>query len=131
MKTHLLYFSVTSNTKRFVAKTGLPSIEITESNYNFEMEDPFFLLIPTFVPPPDVVEDVYEFLEIGNNLSQCKGFIGSGNRNFGDHLFCITAREMSETFGVPVIYEYELAGTWADVERVRKLAEEVSSNSEG
>lgn len=127
MRTHLLYFSVTSNTRRFVAKTGLPSIEITESNYNLEMEEPFFLLIPTFVPPPDVINDVKEFLEIGNNLSLCKGFIGSGNRNFGDHLFCITAREMSKEYGIPVIYEYELAGTHVDAERVVAMAEEVSN----
>ena len=44
------------------------------------------------------------------------GIIGSGNRNFGDY-YQAAARQLSQTSGRPVLFEFELAGTREDVER--------------
>lgn len=114
----LAYLSVTGQIKKFIDK--LPecqSFEITNDNVYTEMNEPFIVIVPTYVK--EVTEVVNDFLETGNNLSYCIGVCGSGNRNFGD-LFCFTARDLCRDYGLKNILEFEFQGTDNDVEYLQE-----------
>ena len=53
------------------------------------------------------------------------GIIGCGNRNFND-LFAQTAKKLSVTLDVPILYLLEFSGTNTDVKNVRNIVNELS-----
>ena len=76
----LAYFSVTGQTRRFIAKfPHIESVEITVTNPFIEMDEPFILVVPTYVS--EVTEPVNDFLETADNTRLCMGLFGGGNRN--------------------------------------------------
>ena len=52
------------------------------------------------------------------------GIIGSGNRNFGVY-YQAAARELAQTSGRPVLFEFELSGTPEDVDRCAALLDDL------
>lgn len=117
-----VYMSVVGNTRRFIQKLGLPSLEISDQNCFTEVHEPYIIVVPTYVI--EVTDIMNDFLETGNNLSYCQGVIGGGNRNFNE-LFCFTAHDLSMDYGIPVLHEFEFMGSDYDVKKVKELAKDL------
>lgn len=118
----VVYLSIVGNTRKFVEKLGVESLELSESTVYTEMDEPFVLITPTYeIEATDVNND---FLETGNNLALCKGVIGCGNLNF-ESLYCFTAKDLAEDYNIPVLYMLEFMGSQKDVEAVKKLLQTV------
>jgi protein involved in ribonucleotide reduction len=136
MLVQLLYISVAGNTKNFVTRLAdfanskneytFKAVEISDSSNDFDINDPFFIFVPTYLDGgngihsgvkeimTNALSEQLEFNEFGNHLL---GVIGSGNKNFNAQ-YILTARRYAMNFSVPVIGEYELRGTQADLERI-------------
>lgn len=61
-----------------------------------------------------------DFIAAHGNDKHCIGIIGSGNRNFNEQ-YCLTAKQYAKRFGFPMLGDFELRGTGADVERLAKI----------
>lgn len=113
----LVYFSsVTENTSRFVHKLDVPAVRIplkASDAAEFTVDEDFVLVTPTYADgrvPPQVVK----FLNLEQNRVRCKGVIGSGNRNFFED-FAKAGNIISAKLQVPLLYQFELAGTPEDI----------------
>ncbi|MDR0921808.1 MAG: class Ib ribonucleoside-diphosphate reductase assembly flavoprotein NrdI [Lactobacillales bacterium] len=120
----LVYFSLTGQTRRFVKKIGMESVEITPTNPFLTVDEPYLLIVPTY--EREITEPVNDFLEYETNLKQCKGVIGGGNRNFAD-LFIYTAKDICRDYDLPLLYAFEFNGTMEDVEFMKKVVSELES----
>lgn len=118
---HLVYFSnVTGNTHRFVEKLGWENV--TRIPIKGELEPfphPYVLIVPAYgsektghVPP-----QVKKFLHNPITRKNCVGVIGSGNMNFGKE-YAIAADVVANKLHIPVLYNFELAGSTIDVKKV-------------
>ncbi|RLK62414.1 class Ib ribonucleoside-diphosphate reductase assembly flavoprotein NrdI [Atopobacter sp. AH10] len=120
----LVYMSLTGQTRKFVQKFDWPSIEITMENaFSIEVKEDYLLIVPTYAN--EVTEIVNDFLETGNNQAYCRGVCGGGNRNFNE-LFCFTAKDISEDYGVPLVHCFEFQGSDFDVETVKEKVKELA-----
>lgn len=115
----LVYMSLTGNVRNFVDRTGMDSLEISESSVYKEVDEDYIIVIPSYVGY--INDEVEDFLEYGNNLHRLVGFASSGNLNFND-LYCINAKELSKQYNKPIIFTFEYSGTDDDV---KKFKEEV------
>jgi protein involved in ribonucleotide reduction len=118
----LVYFSsVTENTSRFIQKLDVPAVRIplkTAEAAEFTVDEDFVLVTPTYADgrvPPQVVK----FLNLEQNRVRCKGVIGSGNRNFFED-FAKAGDIISAKLQVPLLYQFELAGTPEDVTKTQE-----------
>jgi len=116
----IAYYSLAGNVRRFVAKTGLPTVEIKP---DMLLTEPFVLVTGTY-GFGQVAGTVWDFLADNGDLMA--GVAASGNRNWGGN-FAKAADLISEEYGVPIVHKFELAGTAEDVriftERVRAIDE--------
>src|SRR5699024_5255671 len=88
----IIYMSVIGNTRRFVEKLEMDSLELSEVNAFSEIDENFIMIAPTYaIEMTDILND---FLETGDNLSYCQCVIGAGNRNFNE-LYCFTAEDIA------------------------------------
>lgn len=118
----LVYFSsVTENTSRFVEKLDVPAVRIplkASEAAEFTVDEDFVLVTPTYADgrvPPQVVK----FLNLEQNRMRCKGVIGSGNRNFFED-FAKAGNIISAKLQVPLLYQFELAGTPEDIVKTQQ-----------
>lgn len=125
----IVYFSsVSENTHKFVAKTGISSIRLPLRT-NQEppvMHQPYVLCVPSYGRPGgagSIPPQALKFLNNPTNRQHLKGVIGAGNTNFGDH-YCIAADKIAAKCQVPVLYKFELMGTSEDVLKVQQGLEE-------
>jgi protein involved in ribonucleotide reduction len=110
---------VTENTKRFIEKLDVPALRIPLKAADaelFTVSEDFVLVTPTY-GAGGVPKQVIKFLNLEQNRLQCKGVIGSGNRNFFEN-YAKAADTISAKLEVPVLYRFELAGTQDDIEKV-------------
>ncbi|MEN9063142.1 MULTISPECIES: class Ib ribonucleoside-diphosphate reductase assembly flavoprotein NrdI [Ponticoccus] len=120
----LAYFSSGSgNTARFVERLGLPATRLPLRGDAAPplMTAPFVLICPTYADGAGrgaVAKPVIRFLNIEANRTLLRGVIASGNRNFGE-TFAMAGQVIARKCNVPVLYRFELAGTDADIARVR------------
>ena len=144
---NVVYISIEGNTNHFVhlirdyaskqhrqnAKQPLIHIKrITNQTDLFQISDPYFCFIPTYIEGGDTTMDIamqtekpkeietltmHELLGYRHNYRNCLGLVGSGNRNF-NYLYCYTAKLYSSEYQIPLIDDYELRGTSADVKRI-------------
>lgn len=152
MPIHLLYSSISGNTRAFVTKLTeyaktqghfiLIPIEISDATSDIIETSPFFALVPTYLDGGNgidngvfeiLTEPLREQLEIPENQQHLLGIIGSGNKNFNAQ-YILTARRYAVQFKVPLIANYELRGTSNDVQRVyeaiqQRLTEVQSSHN--
>ncbi|MET1134701.1 class Ib ribonucleoside-diphosphate reductase assembly flavoprotein NrdI [Bacillus subtilis] len=116
----IAYYSRTGNVRRFVAKTGLPAVEISP---DLTLTEPFVCVTGTY-GFGQVARPVADFLAA--NSAHLAGVAASGNRIWADN-YAKAADIIATQYGVPVIGRFELAGTDEDVrqfiERVNALDE--------
>ncbi|MGY3724240.1 protein involved in ribonucleotide reduction [Granulicatella balaenopterae] len=113
----VVYMSLTGQTRRFVAKLEMDSLEIHPDNAFQEIFEPFIIIVPTY--DIEVTEIMNDFIETGNNHSFLRGVAGSGNLNF-DNLFCYTAKDLAKEYQVPLIHCFEFQGTDEDVKFIKE-----------
>ena len=92
----------------------------------FDLNKPYVTFIPTYLEGGNGIDngdveilttDVRDFMAYGENAYYCIGVVGSGNRNF-NHQYCLTAKQYSQQFSVPVLDTFEMRGMQNDVERI-------------
>lgn len=102
------YDSLTGNIKKFIAKVGLPSVQISEG---LIINEPFVLVTYT-TGFGEVPSSTLEFLK--RNNQRLIGVAVSGNRNWGQ-FFARSGDIISNMYNVPLIHKFELHGTPQDV----------------
>ena len=121
----VVYLSVVGNTRRFVDKLGVDALELDDLTVYTEMDEPFILITPTYeIEATDLNND---FLETGDNVKYCKGVIGAGNLNF-ESLYCFTAKDLEEDYGIPLLYTFEFMGSPKDVDEVKRILTELQDS---
>ena len=116
----IMYDSLTGNVARFVKKLPFVAVKITSE---MVARDEFILI--TFTTGLGRIPDVTRgFLQ--NNHHLLKGVASSGNKNFGTY-FAVAADEIAQTYNVPIISKFELAGTPTDVELFLKGLNEIET----
>lgn len=122
----IIYMSVIGNTRRFVEKLEMDSLELSEVNALSEIDENFIMIAPTYaIEMTDILND---FLETGDNLSYCQGVIGAGNRNFNE-LYCFTAEDIALDYDVPLLYRFEFQGSDNDVKKVKEIVTEIENTN--
>ncbi|MCT4469635.1 class Ib ribonucleoside-diphosphate reductase assembly flavoprotein NrdI [Mycoplasma sp. HS2188] len=123
---HCVYFTTnTKNTETFVNKLGFKSTAIPYSiEEKISVDFDYVLFCPTYSGGGEfregaVPKQVIQFLNNEQNRKHCRGVISSGNTNFND-TYAIAGAIISNKLKVPLLYQYELRGTKADVENVQK-----------
>lgn len=119
IKMLIVYASKTGNVKRFVGKTGLETLQISEEL----MVNEKCVLITYTTGFGAVPEEVSEFMK--KNSKNVVGVVASGNRNWGD-MFGASADKISKQYGMPVLMKFEMSGTNNDVELFKTKVREVS-----
>lgn len=122
--TGLVYFSSGSgNTARFMAALGLPALRIPfrPGEPMPEPVAPYVLVTPTYADGEGrgaVARPVIRFLNDPARRALIRGVIAGGNRNFGA-TFARAGDVIAAKCNIPLLYRFELAGTAADIARVR------------
>lgn len=117
------YYSITGQTDTFVQKTGLKAHKIEDAYPQYQMGGPYILIVPSY--QDFMIDTIVDFLTYRDNKQNLIGLIGCGNRNFND-LFAQTAKKISTTLNVPILYLLEFNGTPLDVKNVRKIVADLS-----
>lgn len=65
----IVFFSVTGQTRRFISKLNLQSVEITPTNPFIEVSEPYILVVPTY--EKEITEPVEDFLNYSVNRKIC------------------------------------------------------------
>lgn len=115
----IAYYSTASgNTRRFVERLGLPAARVEAGT----PDRPFVLVCPTYADHEGrfaVPKPVIRFLNDPAARGLLRGVIAGGNRNFGD-FFARAGDVIATKCGVPCLSRFELAGTEAEVARIRQ-----------
>lgn len=138
---NIIYLSISGNTRSFALRlkeyaaachekdVKKPAVTLKEINDNspYEIETaPFFCFVPTYLEGGNGVDNgdkeilteaLREYLEYKDNYRHCLGIVGSGNKNF-NRQYCLTAKQYAAQFAFPVLGDYELRGTQADIKRI-------------
>ena len=111
------YISLTGNTRRFVEKLDMKSLEINQMQPEVEVNEDYVFILPTY---SDTLTDIAEqFITYKNNKKYLKGIIGGGEKNFGTK--CVfSAKDLSKRLNVPIIFDFEKSGNNVDVEKFKK-----------
>lgn len=118
------FYSITGQTKKFITKTGLADAhEIDDAWPQYEMGEKYVLITPSY--QDFMMDSLVDFLNYKDNKKNLVGIIGCGNRNFND-LFAQTAKKLSVTLKVPILYLLEFSGTDKDVKSVKKILKDLS-----
>ncbi|WP_333815009.1 class Ib ribonucleoside-diphosphate reductase assembly flavoprotein NrdI [Tabrizicola sp.] len=117
------YSSASGNTARFVDRLGLPALRIPvrAADPMPAPGQPYVLICPTYADGLGrgaVPKQVIAFLNDPARRALLRGVIAGGNRNFGQ-TFALSGRVIAEKCNVPWLTSFELAGTEADIARIR------------
>ena len=133
----IAFYTITGQTQRFIDKTGLDAHRIEDAHPQYQMNDKYILILPSY--QDFMMDSVVDFLTYKNvnytkkrkdNKKNLLGLIGCGNRNFND-LFGQTAKKISVTLHVPILYLLELSGNSTDVKNVRQIVMEARKKEKG
>ena len=124
----IAFYTITGQTQRFINKTDLDAHKIEDAHPQHQMNDKYILILPSY--QDFMMDSVVDFLTYKDNKENLLGLIGCGNRNFND-LFAQTAKKISVTLHVPILYLLELSGNSTDVKNVRQIVQEVSKGEKG
>lgn len=114
------YISLTGNTRRFVDKLNMDSLEVNQMNPYVEVGEDYVFILPTY---SDSLTDIaVEFIEYKDNKKYLKGVIGGGEKNFGIN-YIFSAKDLSKRLDTPLIFNFEKSGNNQDVENFKKEVE--------
>lgn len=122
----VVYFSMTGQTRKFVQKLGMETLELNPNNPFEVMEDSYIVVTPTY--DAEVTEILEDFIETSHNRQLLKGVAGGGNLNFGP-LFVFTAKELAEAYRVPLLHTFEFQGMDEDVKLLKKAVDNIDKSS--
>lgn len=105
----IVYASLTGNVERFVKRTLLRSVKIS----NDLKVDEHFILVTYTTGFGEVPREVTTFLQV--NHRNLRAVASSGNMNWGTN-FGKSADLISKEYKVPVLMKFELAGTKKDTQ---------------
>jgi protein involved in ribonucleotide reduction len=106
----VVYDSLMGKTERFVRKTGLPCIKITEG---LIIDEPYVLVTYT-CGHGEVPKTTLDFL--ANNHEYMIGVSASGHRNWGAEKYARAGVRIAETYNVPLINRFQMSGMPSDIE---------------
>lgn len=119
----IVYLSLTGNVRKFVKAVGMNALELDYSNPLTEVNEDYIIVTPSY--DDDITDTISEFIDHKNNISHLKGFVGSGNRNFGVDGFCFNATELSQKYNKPLLFKFEFSGTDDDIIEFKKEVDKV------
>lgn len=119
----IAFYTITGQTERFIKKANIDAHKIDDANPRFDMGQKYVLIVPSY--QDFMMDSIVDFLTFKNNKKNLVGIIGCGNRNFND-LFAQTAKKISATLKVPILYLMEFSGTNKDVANVKKIITNLS-----
>lgn len=149
-KIDLIYMSLSGNTDSFVKRlrdylllnTKIKEVnllnvkELVKNNIPFnEVVNPFVAFLPTYLEGGNGIDNgdkeilttpLREYIRYKDNYKKCLGIVGSGNKNFNNQ-YCLTAKQYSQEFGFPVLYNFELRGLDIDIHKVGSIIENLLS----
>lgn len=118
----VVFISLTGNTRRFINKLDMESLEVQQMNPEVEIDRDFVFILPTY---SDTLTDIAsEFIEYKDNIKYLKGIIGGGEKNFGrDYIF--SAKDLAKRHDVPLIFNFEKSGNGEDVNNFKKEVQNI------
>lgn len=149
-KIDLIYISLSGNTDSFVKRlraylllnTKIKEVnllnvkELAKNNIPFnELSNNFVAFLPTYLEGGNGIDNgdkeilttpLREYIRYKDNYKKCLGVVGSGNKNFNNQ-YCLTAKQYSQEFGFPVLYNFELRGLDIDIHKVGSIIEKLLS----
>lgn len=149
-KIDLIYISLSGNTDSFVKRlrdylllnTKIKEVnllnvkELVKENIPFnEVSNNFVAFLPTYLEGGNGIDNgdkeilttpLREYIRYKDNYKKCLGIVGSGNKNFNNQ-YCLTAKQYSQEFGFPVLYNFELRGLDIDIHKVGSIIENLLS----
>jgi ribonucleotide reductase (nrdI family protein), putative len=149
-KIDLIYISLSGNTDSFVKRlrdylllnTKIKEVnllnvkELVKENIPFnEVSNNFVAFLPTYLEGGNGIDNgdkeilttpLREYILYKDNYKKCLGIVGSGNKNFNNQ-YCLTAKQYSQEFGFPVLYNFELRGLDVDIQKVSSIIENILS----
>ena len=149
-KIDLIYISLSGNTDSFVKRlrdylllnTKLKEVnllnvkELVKNNIPFnEVSNNFVAFLPTYLEGGNGIDNgdkeilttpLREYIRYKDNYKKCLGIVGSGNKNFNNQ-YCLTAKQYSQEFGFPVLYNFELRGLDIDIYNIASIVENLLS----
>ena len=106
--------------------------ELVKNNIPFnEVSNDFVAFLPTYLEGGNGIDNgdkeilttpLREYIRYKENYKKCLGIVGSGNKNFNNQ-YCLTAKQYSQEFGFPVLYNFELRGLDVDIQKVSSIIE--------
>lgn len=118
--------TLTGQTRKFINKLDMDTVEITLNNAFQEIEEPYIIIAPTY--DKEVTEILNDFIETGNNRSLLRGVAGGGNMNFSD-LYGFTAKDLARDYDVPLLMLFEFQGNDKDVLKLKEKVNEIGSTN--
>lgn len=149
-KIDLIYISLSGNTDSFVKRlrdylllnTKIKEVnllnvkELVKNSIPFnEVSNNFVAFLPTYLEGGNGIDNgdkeilttpLREYIRYKDNYKKCLGIVGSGNKNFNNQ-YCLTAKQYSQEFGFPVLYNFELRGLDIDIHKVVSIIENLLS----
>lgn len=139
-KLTLLYISLSGNTKNFIDRISKPLSseydlkimdmkQMVKDNEHHDLDSKTVVFIPTYLEGGNGIDNgdveilttpLREYLRTQDTDQYLIGIVGSGNKNF-NHQYCLTAKQYREEFGKPMLADFELRGTPADLERIVEI----------
>ena len=118
----LVYISLSGNVRKFVSRVGMDSLEIGYSKPLTEVDEDYIIITPSY--DDDITDMASDFIDYKNNRKHLIGFVGSGNKNW-DEFYCFNARDLSEKYNKPFIFDFELSGTDRDISNFKEEVEKL------
>lgn len=112
----IVYITLTGQTRKFVNKLDMETIELSPIDPFIEINEPFIIVAPTY--EKEATEILWEFLDTGENKRYFQGVAGGGNRNFNE-LFVFTAKDLAHDYDVPLLHAFEFQGSPRDVKALK------------
>ncbi|QJS95757.1 ribonucleotide reductase stimulatory protein NrdI [Dolosigranulum pigrum] len=112
----IVYITLTGQTRKFVNKLDMETIELSPIDPFIEINEPFIIVAPTY--EKEATEILWEFLDTGENKRYFQGVAGGGNRNFNE-LFVFTAKDLARDYDVPLLHTFEFQGSPKDVKALK------------
>ena len=110
------------NVRSFVNEVGMESVEIDSINTFIEVNKDFVFIVPSY--DDEITEMVSQFIDYKENKKYLKGFVGSGNMNFGDD-FCFNAKDLAKKYDRPLLMTFEVSGTTQDIAKFKEEVEKI------